>query len=200
NSIIDFADRNSYFDSPEVSVSDLNIDQGPFSKALMQFTSFARAYSSKKLNRLAESPITRGIPYLLMNIILEANLMNLRAVLYGGYSPETVYQRWKEDPELMMSYVLSRVPWVGPWTDLTLSFAQNMVDEHAYDAFGPSIVGSMVDDFMNITQKGIKSLWDEDVELSNADRKTLDRYLPIWNLPYIRIVERALQDFEDKGE
>lgn len=83
-----------------------------------QFMSFPMAWYGKTFRRASEMPAYRNLGYLGLYAAGEMFASILRDIAYNGHSPESVLERWEENPHSEMLKVVERVPFFGPWNQV----------------------------------------------------------------------------------
>lgn len=175
---------------------DLATTADPLARLFNQFLTFPRAFRDGRMRSLFNGGVYDTAKWMAFYLAAEASLMNIRLITQGGHSPETLLEKWEEDPETMTIAVISRIPFLGPWGNSAFSAFDSLVggtNGREPVSLGPGV--GMLNRTISATNGAIRALaTGEDVTPSQT--RALERTLPGWNTIWLQIGRRLVEGLE----
>lgn len=173
-------------------------DRGPMDVLLNQFLSFSRAFYGNRLTRLYDSRATHATFVLGTYIVMETFISQLRQVITGGESPETLAAKWEENPQGMLASSILRTPFFGPMTDVGLALGQAISGEHVQPSAlaGGAAAPGMAASAAIATSRFFSRLFDGEQgndAPTDAELRQVSKMIPIWSWLPVRLAQRIAE-------
>jgi len=182
--------------------ADVKITKDPIANLLFSMTSFVNGFYGTTLTRVGNSPyaLQLGFFSFLLGSQIVTNVM--RDILYNGESPDTVMDKWEEDPIRELALAVSMLPVQGPVGVIpTALFAYGIggdVDRAVEGTFAgvtPGIMGRFAQTVYSTAHNVVTG-----EESSEADRRNLELVTPGYNSFILRILEETAEGFEEDDD
>lgn len=165
-----------------------------FANLFFQFQTFARAYYNRTLKRLVAAPYRSQAAYLGVYIYGEMLASMFRDILYGGYTPEQVVERYADNPVEEMSKIVARVPFFGAWNLIPNTALSVFTDQQNQFSRGAPAL-SVIDQITRGVSGTYRQLQDGK-EITPGTYRTLRRLIPLQNFWWYRLADQWRTGFE----
>lgn len=198
NRVSDFARQEANTWSPTASALERVSNDNPVVKALTMFTGYPRAFYSRLLPRMINSPMHQAMAQVSMFIMLETAYQSYLAVLKGK-SVDEVTTAWRENTDSMLLQTLGGMPFLGPYTGVlagvTSSIFTDQTNPDVVRVGMPSV--NVFNDFFYRTARLTKATLGDSVELTPSDGKYWRNTLPglsLWQVGAANAVRDAMRE------
>jgi hypothetical protein len=171
-----------------------------FTTLILGFTSFQRAFAEGAVSRASLAPAWKQMAG--FGFLLGATLSSkiARDILYNGESPDTIAERWEDDPVREMAFVLREVPLLGPYNLVPhilmgAGMGSRYGLEGVLDAPAFGILGRQMDAARSV----VRSATEGD-DVSDSAMRTFNRTVPPFNMWYAQILREMQEGFEADGD
>lgn len=165
---------------------------------LFSMTSFVNGFYTSTLTRVGNTPYSKQLAF--FSFMLGAQIFTnvTRDILYRGESPDTVLEKWREDPTKELALAVSMLPMQGQFGLLPHTAFAYGVDASPGRALDQVFTGTTPGMFAkgaeSLYRAANKSLKGE--ELSESDIRGLENSMPGYNSFILRLIEEVQEGFQ----
>lgn len=183
------------------SSADRVMSANPLVNLMSSMLSFATSFYNNAMTRMGRSPRWKQIGFWSFVLGSEVASSIIRDLVYGGESIDTVIEKWEEDPIKNLASAVTRVPIQSP-----MSLVPNAGYALAAGQPGQAVSGFTGSASLSMVGKGIQGIYSaaqstiEGEELTDSQKRTLNRYIPGWNSWLMRLMDELPTKFEEDSD
>lgn len=193
-------DANRFIPTPDVT--DTGTSTNPILNLVTSFLSFANSFYNNTLTRVGQGPYWKQAGYFSTLLAGEVAGGIARDLLYNGESPETIIEKWEDNPVQQLSLAIVRLPLQSPMSLLS-NTAYSLAAQGSPGGGIEGITGGATPAMMGRFVNGIFSASASVIkgeEVKDSAQRTLNRFVPGQNAWYIRLLDEYSTEFQEDSD
>tara|TARA_R110002020_G_scaffold151599_3_gene328668 strand:+ start:2480 stop:6562 length:4083 start_codon:yes stop_codon:yes gene_type:complete len=193
-------DADRFIPSPDVT--DTGTSTNPILNLATSFLSFANSFYNNTLTRVGQGPYWKQAGYFSTLLAGEIAGGIARDILYNGESPETIQEKWEDDPVKQLSLAIVRLPLQSPMSLLSntaYSLAARGSPGGGIEGITGGATPAMMGRFVNGIFSASKSVIEGE-EVTDSTQRTLNRFVPGQNAWMIRLLDEYSTEFQEDDD